>query len=537
MPFASPISHHRGLVQCDRDPVNSKGFRPHTSSFPLYRTTLKIRQFQLRAEGMERNPSPDLNNGVQTGQTAQDILREWEERYSAEPVSQAEFFIQNWLRSSGNASHPKASRVDEDGDIPLDPAVPRIVIISPEAGDTDSPFKSPSRLKKASPLVEKAQLLKESSENLKHRPEARERRHSRVSLIPERQKEKKSGLASTIKENNLTTPTPRPWSSTETYPKGGWRMRSRCSAVANTGPLVDVVMVYLYHSASCDKSRDRDANLDMFRHFISSDATVPNPAPVGKIQRARMNIGKQQRQVFPSVFAHTPNRSNVAQSRTELQQNRTKPVNWLQDHDMLRNHIPGSRIITIGFDIAPFLSTDPDFETAAGQLNDSLQEMRRQAQTPMILFGHTFGGLIILYALALASLKAFPTKNLLSHTAGVFLFATSIKSSESRARVYAGLYGAKSNDKIFNDISGSPAMERLSKMAKTRLFASQSRNRSNTQITSRRGLAVPDVRRIALGFPIVQFFRARRKSKLSPRFIEHVSRYIIKLYYISKLYN
>lgn len=484
----------------DDDPVNEGSFGAHVFQVSD--------PFDEKAQPLNR---PE--NGVQTEETPEDVFREWEDRYSAQPVSQADFFLPNWLHSSRSDSHPKADLADDD-DIPLDPTVPRIVIIGPEVGDADPSFERPSSLKKAAPLVEKKQLLNESSSDLKHRPKARERRHSTISLVPERQKVDNSASTSTPKGNGQKTPTPRPWTATETYPKGGWRMRSRCSAVTDAELVVDIVMVYLYHSALCDKSRDRDADLDIFRHFFDFDVTVIDSAPVRKIRRARTDIGKQARQETPFTSSHTPNQSSGAQPWTGLQKHQTKPVNWLQDHDMLRKHIPGSRIITVGFDIAPVLSVDPDFEAAAGQLNDYLQEMRKQQQAPIILLGHTLGGLIILHSLALASLKAFSAQNLLSHTAGVFLFATSTKSSENRARVLADLYGAKASDKIFNDFSGSPTMERLRKLAKTR-FASRSRVRSKAMSASRGTQALSNAKRIAIEFPITQFF-ARGDNQNSP---------------------
>jgi hypothetical protein len=400
--------------------------------------------------------------------------------------------------------------------VSTDPTVPRIVVHGPDENDATSvsqekplvkdaeprekrlskeadPEEKPL-LKKAVPLERKTHFSDESGIEGGLRPQVRVRRHS-FSVAPERQPTENPFP---IRLPSSSTHITRPLPPIETHPKGGWRMRSRCLPSLGTGPQVDIVMVYLYNSAMVPKSGDPDADLNIFRHFIVNESAPSSPKV--SIQRARTDLGKQPRQVFPNLFT-------TARDRAETKKPEHQVVNWLQDADMLRKQLPGSRIITVGFDIFPTLSTAPDLETAAHQLNTHLQALRKPEQTPIMFLGHTLGGMIVLQALTLASLKSHFTENILSHTAGVFLFSCSTAIPEQRARLLANLYGAKPSDKIFADLTGLPALEQISKIAKSSLFSSQPPNQDSLPIgppCKNRSKLEP--KRVAIGFPITQFF-------------------------------
>jgi hypothetical protein len=161
----------------------------------------------------------------------------------------------------------------------------------------------------------------------------------------------------------------------------------------------------------------------------------------------------------------------------------------------------------VGFDIFPTLSATPDLETAAHQLYAHLQALRKAEQTPIMFLGHTLGGMIVLQALTLASQKSTSDGNVLSHTAGVLLFSCSIAIPEQRARLLANLYGAKPSDKIFDDLTGIPAIEQLSKTARTSLFTSQPRTQNTRPIGPPcKNRSTLESKRVAIGFPITQFF-------------------------------
>jgi hypothetical protein len=443
------------------------------------------------------------------------MYQDLEERYSAKPVSQADLFTpEELLGPREEALVPNFRVVDED--VPTDPSVPQIIVHGPDVDDAASnpqgnalvreaePQEKPRfkeadpeekpQLRKAVPLERKTHFSDGSSVESGLRPKVRERRHS-FSVAPERQPT----------ENPLPTHLPstssritQPLAPVDTHPKGGWRMKSRCLPSLGTAPQVDIVMVYLYNSATTAKSGDPNADLDIFRHFI--EAEPAHPAPKVPIQRARTDLGKRPRQAFPNIFT-------TARDRAEAKIPELRVVDWLQDPHMLRKQLPGSRIITVGFDIFPTLSAAPNLETAAHQLYTHVQALRKSEQAPIVFLGHTLGGVIVLQALTLASQNSNSAGNVLPHTAGVFLFFCSIAIPEQRARLLANLYGAKPSDKIFADLTGIPAMEQLSKMAKTSLFSSQPKTQDSLPIgppcKNRSNL---EPKRVAIGFPITQFF-------------------------------
>jgi hypothetical protein len=477
-----------------------------------YSTIGQVRTFE---NSTTRYGNDDNHHPPEHESTEADVFLDLEKRYSAKPVSQADFFAPAEL-CVGRDEALRRTFCAVDEDVPTDPTIPQIFVHGPDENDETSipqekslvkeaesqeeplskeadPEEKPL-LRKAVPLERKTHFSDESSIEGGLRSQVRARRHS-FSVAPERQPI----------ENPLPAHLPsisihitRPLAPIDTHPKGGWRMRSRCLPSLGTGPQVDIVMVYLYNSAMVTKSGDPDADMNNFRHVIISESAPPSPKV--SIQRARTDLGKQPRQVFPNLFT-------TARDRAETKKPEHRVVNWLQDADMLRKQLPGSRIITVGFDILPTLSTAPDFETAAHQLNAHLQALRKPEQAPIVFLGHTLGGMIVLQALTLASMKSNSAENILSHVAGVFLFSCSIAIPEQRAQLLANLYGAKPSDKIFADLTGVPAMDQLSKIAKSSLFSSQPRNQDTRPIGPPcKQRSKLDTKRVAIGFPITQFF-------------------------------
>ena len=424
----------------------------------------------------------------------EDVYRDWEERYSQMTASQAEFFAPADINLD-QCETRRSYHLSDDEDIPVDPSVPLIIVIGPEDVESPPPNKLLSR---AAPLSEKKAQFRE--DELQPRSGVAGRRYS-MNMIPGRPSGEIVFPNSGTKAKVHSESTPRPWIATDTNRTGGWRMRSRCSPLAGTEHTVDIVIVYVYNSAVCDKARDRDADLDVFRYHPDSEATRSQSVSVMKFKRAQTDLGKQSRPTLPNIFGPTSS-PKKPQQWTDFTRDQTGSVNWLQDHDMLRKHMPGSRIITVGFDIFPVLSSPPNYESAARQLIEHLQDCREQVQVPIIFLGHTLGGMMIIQGLVLPPLKGFFTDEILACTAGVFLFSQFMASPESHARKMADLYDLKASDKIFSDPSENPTMERLSKSARRGLFSSHPRDRDLPKGPPRRKHSRAHIQRVAIGFPI-----------------------------------
>ncbi|KAI8934165.1 hypothetical protein NX059_008918 [Plenodomus lindquistii] len=424
-----------------------------------------------------------------SGETS-DVFRDLESRYSDQPVSQADFFAPAELIASNNPSSLSVSDASEftsmdDLEVVRDPTVPQIVIVTPEEGEALLEAQAKPTLKKATPLPRKSEFL-ESTES---RPRARRRSMSMVPERPPKPIRKAAPLNATDVEPKRIV---RTWGANDIFPDGGWRMRTRVSGPSKGPVSVDIVLVHLYNST---KSRDQDNDLDVFQHFKATEVK-DNAVPTHTVQRARTDLGRQSQKV---------NQDDLA-SREIPTDHQVQTVDWLQDHDMLRKHMPESRIILVGFDVVNNLSLVPDYETAAGQLLEYLQNQREHHNTPIILTGHALAGLIVIQALALTSIKGSRAANVLAKTAGAFLFSCSISCPLGRARKLAEMYGAKSTDKLFSDQSGSSSMDRLSQLAKKGLFSTLHRERDVYEgPASKRSLPSSDTQ-IVIGYPLTQFY-------------------------------
>jgi Mg2+ and Co2+ transporter CorA len=447
--------------------------------------------------------------------TALSILQDWEDRYSAEHVSQDTFFAPRELLASDRSSSPRNDAVDES-DIPASTSVPQIVISGPEANHSLSLPPEKPILNKAPPLDRAARFLDDTST----RPKLRERRHSVISFVAETQHDEKSKAPRILSKQIPATSTPRPWTFAESFPKNGWRMRARCSTFSATDSVVDIVVVYLYNSALFQKPQDHDADLNLFCYTSPIETSKVEFVPIQTKQRATTDLGKQRsHQMSSDKFAE--------HDWAGLQTPRGQQVNWLQDHDMLRKHVPGCRIMTIGFDIAPTLSAVPNFHTAAGQLREYLLQQRENSQQkPVIFFGHTFGGMFVIHMLSSSPKTTNSSEPILSNTAGLFLFSCSSAYSISRSQLLADLYGAKASDRVFSDLSGTPMFQQLSKAARAGLYSQHPRQQGFVGSTSSRTKTHQTTSSIAIGFPIFQLFARGESRETKASLVDSISNFL-----------
>ena len=432
-----------------------------------------------------------------TGKSAREVLNDWEERYRVKPISQVDFFRPKELDSTCGAS---ASEEDEklerdvDDELPADHTVPRIVVHQPDESNASAGFIEKPSLKKALPLGQDAHSAPVNSLENTLRPSIRLRRHS-FSNISVQELNREPKLNAFTKPKIL--PTPQPWSRMDAGPKAGWKMRTRCSPWPETGHLVDIVVVYLYNSGLCDTSTDPDLDLDAFRHQAQPHVESPSNAPTQPIRRARTDIGRMHHQVLPTIFTNTPN-------RVPFESVKPPPVSWIQDENMLRKRVPGSRVITVGFDLSSMLSTIPDLEAAAQSLHERLCQLREDRQAPIVFLGHSFGCLIILHALASLSSGHALASNVLPHTAGMFLFSSPLSNPETCARSFTKIHGVKPSGKVLNDLLGSASMSQMREKAKTNLVSSRQGHQDASRAPPRGNQGPSSLKNIAIGFPITQ---------------------------------
>ena len=432
-----------------------------------------------------------------TGISAREVLNDWEERCRVKPISQVDFFRPKELDSTCGAS---ASEDDEelepnvDDELLADHTVPQIVVHQPDESNASAGFIEKPLLKKAVPLGQDANSAPVNSLENTLRPAIRLRRHS-FSNISVQELNREPNLNAFAKPKIL--PTPQPWSRIDAGPKGGWKMRSRCSPWPETGHLVDIVVVYLYNSGLCDTSTDPDLDLDAFRNQAQPHMESPSNAPTQQIRRARTDIGKMHHQVLPTIFTNT-------QNRVPFESVKPRPVSWILDENMLRKRVPGSRVITVGFDLSSMLSTVPDFEAAAQQLHECLRQLREHRQAPIVFLGHSFGCLIILHALASLSSGHALASNVLAHTAGVFFFSCSLSNPEKCTQSFAKIHRVKASGKVLNELLSSASLRQMREKAKTSLVSSRQGQQDASRGHPRGNQSPSSIKNIAIGFPITQ---------------------------------
>lgn len=398
-----------------------------------------------------------------------DLFREWEERYtgSASSISQAEFFAPaDLLANHDNVSPSQCARIEDDG-IPLHPSAPRIIISEPDAVESPIPAERPPYSDPNPEPLEQASFPDEgnrlstlrSSNPSPYGTRSRQRRHSTINILPELQR---LNEPRTLIETTQVPPTLRPWITDESHPKNEWRMRTRYAAENPSKAVVDLVVVYFFNSTTIDKL-DREADLAIFNHSTSTTSGELQSSPTRTVQRARTDIGKQP---SPDVFESISSRQRAP---IDPVRSHKQHVNWLKDVDMLPKKLPGVRLLTVGFDIKPALTSDLDLSIAARQLRERIQQHHEENSTaPTIFLGHALGGPLIIKALSDCHSRYTTADNVLSDTAGLFLFSNSA-CFQDRITELANIYGTKPTDKLFQKLSTSPIVKNMHRAAKDRL--------------------------------------------------------------------
>ncbi|KAL5415711.1 hypothetical protein PMIN06_002288 [Paraphaeosphaeria minitans] len=434
-------------------------------------------------------PEDDLFHPI-----VRDFLQEWESKYTdrASTVSQAEFFAPVELLTDENTSTSSEARFEDD-EIPLHPSAPRIIVSEPDAGPgLPSTLDERGTPRKASSGAKRTTFLGDTDDTAQNIPKLRQRRHSTISLIPDR---KISSNAQASGRDAQPRSAPRLWTTKENHPKNGWKMRVRYAAGNATCSVVDVVVVYLYNSAVSDKL-DRDADIAIFNHYESPEPGDRETSPTKKIQRARTELGKQLKQDGLGFTA-----PNYWAPPVDARRLRRHHVNFLKDADMLREQVPGIRLTTVGFDIKPNLANSLNLEAAAQQLYDHLQQHRKEhTKAPMIFLGHTLGGLFIIKALAEYQKQPSIANDVLIDTAGLFLFSCRTAFPDPHIQVLANLYGARPTDKLFNELSKSSVAQDISKVVNGGLCSKYPRAESSNATQ----LGNNGPQRVSIGFPVFQ---------------------------------
>ncbi|KAI2485725.1 hypothetical protein Ptr902_04665 [Pyrenophora tritici-repentis] len=446
----------------------------------------------------------DMSNSSEGPDPEHEMYRDLADRYMAQPISQADFFRPTELiatRERTDGTGTVAPKLVVDENVPDDPNVPRIIIHGPDENYAHADSIEKPVLKKAAPLEKKLRV------SIEERPKPGARRHS-ISVVPEKQQAAKPN--SVTSSTQKTAPKLPQWKGDERHPKGGCRMKTRCSPTLGGDSTMDIVMVYLYSSNLCDKSTDPDADLDIFRHREKSEITRPTaePSPKLTIRRAKTDLPNPSRQILPMF-------STQVQDRIAARRSERRPVSWLQDQDMLQKQFPGCRIILVGFEIASVLSNQAAFVSAAAQLDNYLQGLRRDQQPPIAVLGHSLGGVIVMQAFVSASSGSNLPSNILPHIIGIFFFSCSINSPERCARLLTELFGTKTTEKVLSDMFNSPAMKQLSKMAKSRPFVHEPHIEPVSGSTRHHKDCPRNIRRIAIGFPITQVFGRGEEQRLN----------------------
>jgi len=274
---------------------------------------------------------------------------------------------------------------------------------------------------------------------------------------------------------------PQRWVINETFPINGWRMKTRWSTITNTNPSIDIVIVYVYDSTACAELKDQDADLDIFHCHGANHLRTSGSLPFKAYQLPPIDPGKQTHQALLSAIASRSGRLRVGERPTKPQRQHARPTNWIQDPSMLEAHIPNCRIVTFGFDIccAPY-GTQAAI-AAAGQLNSALLEIRRKHQPPIVYLGHTFGGLIALWALASEPKAPLAATSLLRNTVGLLLFSCPLKHSNQHSQKVGNIFGANASHQVSSIMCSRDALSSLRGKLGDRTYSMMSATNASVQ--------------------------------------------------------
>jgi hypothetical protein len=281
-----------------------------------------------------------------------------------------------------------------------------------------------------------------------------------------------------------------------------------------------------------EQAHGHDADLALFTYEGGPEKTVSPLIP--SIQRARTAQVPDTRRSKSSPFApaYDTTKSTLLPTSTkdlptrdgrlrkgspERTQKRQSfqsgnRLNWLSSPDMLPKQFPRARVTTVGFDLGPASSAPLDFESASNQLLDYLEDIRKgKTQPPILLLGHSYGGIFIIQSLTKIAKQNSNAKSLLEKTAGVFLFSCTHLHSTRYNQLVANLVSEKPTAKAFASMAGGmPQLNKLAQTFKATIFqpGNNQRPRSPNQTDE---FPEPESDEIRLAFPIVQFVTSAEK--------------------------
>jgi hypothetical protein len=406
-----------------------------------------------------------------------DVLRSDQDQHSAQSTPQDASLAPAALPNFAGSSSPRRNAVEESH-ISTRPSAPKIKIETP---DPKASLPSPKWSSAAERVLE---WKRRPRDDMTARPESRMWRPSTPSFVAKKPRELRPRKSQASMKHAQATSTSGAWTMTKINSKYGWRTRVRYSTECETEPIVDLVVVYLYNSASFKKPHGEDADLDIFCH------TEEVKSPFSQRMKKAKTIRKEQsKDPLPETFAE-----------------HDEKVNWLEEDDMLKDCIPGSRIITLGFDIAPVLSQVPDFDRISVQLLEHLEEIRGEAQQrPTVFLGHVYGGILICHMLSFLA-ESFTSPDTISTTAGLFLFSCPTEHSQVHSQELANFYGAKTSDVLFSDKSNAHIMQQFHKAAASGLYSQHpQKEQHDTRGTKDMAEDKLKMKPIRIGFPIFQF--------------------------------
>jgi Mg2+ and Co2+ transporter CorA len=411
-----------------------------------------------------------------------DVLRSGQDQHSAQSIPQDASLTPAALPNFAGSSTPGRNAVDESH-ISTRPSAPKIKI---ETSDPKASLPSPKGSSAAERVLE---WTRRPRDDMTARPESRIRRPITASFVTKKPREVRPRKSQASMKHAQAISTPSPWKVAQIDPEDGCRVRVRCSSHSGTAPAVDIVVVYLYNSELFKKPHYQDADLDIFYH--TKDAKSPSSQGMLK---AKMIRREQSKDPMPETFAEYGER-----------------VNCLEEFDMLRQSIPGSRIITIGFDIAPLFSVISSLDKILSQLLRLLGKTRDEAEhIPIIFLGHVYGGILIIHTLSFLS-KNYTHPALNFNIAGLFLFSYPVPHSPAHFQELADFYGARTIG-VFS--SGHSFMQQFQKSAASSLYSHHPQKEQH-DVRETRDMAKGKRKKklVRIGFPIFQFtFEGQNKE-------------------------
>jgi hypothetical protein len=452
---------------------------------------------------------PDLFRRTAPRNYELEIYKDLEARYSEKSISQADFFKPEGL--SSNSEQPTKTKVvdpltDESVSVRLD--LPQIRISKPDEGSDTS---SVGGQRPDSIDTSRTSVTSESAqETLERNTEKAPRRtidEIRSSLTNLGRRHSASGDLSGPDENidSDTWKAPRPWVVDERGCKTGWgKVKTRRFDGYSIKPSVDVVVVYLFNSEVCDKTKDPDADLDLFRCDTGADVEKRTMVPELKLHRAQTDISTQSadRTCPASVFGpdHVSPTSILGGPRNAS----GRPGDWMRDPIMLQKHLGDCRVLTFGFDISAAASGPDSHEVAAAQLTEYLRDARKVHKPPIVFLGHTVGGLIIFRSLIHTSEQENDDERLQLHTAGVILVSCPIIPAKGHAQEVAKLLAMDSSAKLERIFYESTIAITLPLLLRSNVFSMKSSDAKSLVDISHTPIAPSRRREILINFPIVQ---------------------------------